>query len=163
MNYKQNLANAIETNKPSKSNLLFILCDWVLPFKIKLVYSKNYSNLTKILVLRLFWMIVTEYSRFEQKSVIKILLANKYKPCQIYRRLCDMKGECFSKKFTNGLNSDLGILLQQAKSKKSTPEEKHTDRWKKVLSAVFSKEGHADSLPRYERSHHLIFSKKVQL
>ena len=37
--------------------------------------------------------------QIEQSSVIKYLLAKKCKPCEIYRRMCDVYGEaCFSKK-----------------------------------------------------------------
>ena len=41
----------------------------------------------------------TEYSRFEQKSVIKFFVAQKYKPWEINRRVSDMYGEtCFCQK-----------------------------------------------------------------
>ena len=48
----------------------------------------------------------TQCSWHKQRSVIKSLLAEKYKPYKIYRRMCDMYREaCFSQKmFTNGLN-----------------------------------------------------------
>ena len=48
----------------------------------------------------------TKCSLFEQRSLIKFLVANKCKPCEIYRRICDGYGKaCFRKKiFTNGLN-----------------------------------------------------------
>ena len=48
----------------------------------------------------------TEYSRLEQRSVIKYLVTEKYKLYEIYRRMWDVYGEaCFSpKKFTNGQN-----------------------------------------------------------
>ena len=40
-----------------------------------------------------------ESSRLEQKSVIKFLMAEKYKPCEIYRRMCNVCSEaCFSPK-----------------------------------------------------------------
>ena len=47
-----------------------------------------------------------EYSKLEQRSVKIFLLAEKYKPCEIYLRICDVYREaCFSQKmFTNGLN-----------------------------------------------------------
>ena len=32
----------------------------------------------------------TVCSRFEQRSVIKFLVAKKCKPCKIYRRMCDV-------------------------------------------------------------------------
>ena len=34
----------------------------------------------------------TEYSRLEPKSIIKISVAEKYKPLEIYRRIWDMYG-----------------------------------------------------------------------
>ena len=41
----------------------------------------------------------TEYSRLEQQSVIKSLVVEKYKLCEIYRRICDVYSEtCFNKK-----------------------------------------------------------------
>ena len=46
------------------------------------------------------------------RSVIKFLMVEEYKPHEIYRRMCDVYGEaCFSKKkeFTNELN--IGLLL----------------------------------------------------
>ena len=40
-----------------------------------------------------------ECTRFEQRSVIKYLVAEKCKLCEIYRRICDVYGEaCFSLK-----------------------------------------------------------------
>ena len=41
----------------------------------------------------------TECSWLEQKSVIKFLVAEKCKPCEIYRRMCDVyRKACFSQK-----------------------------------------------------------------
>ena len=37
-------------------------------------------------------------SGFEQKSVFKFLLAEKCKPCEIYRRMCDVYGEAYFSK-----------------------------------------------------------------
>ena len=47
----------------------------------------------------------SECSRFEQSSVIKSLLAEKCKPYEIYRRMCDVHGEAFllKKRFTKRL------------------------------------------------------------
>ena len=59
-----------------------------------------FLNLTNISILRLFKMITnqTECSRLEQRSVIKCSVAEKCKPCEIYKRMCDVYGEvCFSK------------------------------------------------------------------
>ena len=48
----------------------------------------------------------------EQRSVIKFLVGKKCKPCEIYKRICDVYREmCFSK--TN-------------KQKKKTKKKKHT-------------------------------------
>ena len=45
----------------------------------------------------------TDSSRLEQRSVIKVLVAEKCKPCDIHRKICDVYGEvCFIEKlFTN--------------------------------------------------------------
>ena len=37
----------------------------------------------------------TESFRLEQRSVIRFLMAEKYKPCEIYRKMCNMYGEDF--------------------------------------------------------------------
>ena len=54
----------------------------------------------------------TKCSKLEQKSIIKLLMAEKSKPCEIYKRICGVYGEaCFNQKmFTNGIN--MGLLLQ---------------------------------------------------
>ena len=48
----------------------------------------------------------TEFPRLEQRSVIKVLVAEEWKPWEIYRRMCDVFREaCFSQKmFTTVLN-----------------------------------------------------------
>ena len=62
---------------------------------LELVYSKNYFNLPEIFLLRLFKMVTNQ--KIEQKSIMKVLLAEKCKPCEIYCGLCDMHGkECFN-------------------------------------------------------------------
>ena len=44
-------------------------------------------------------MVANQYSKLEQRSVINFLLAEKCKPCEIYRRICNVYGEtCFSEK-----------------------------------------------------------------
>ena len=45
-------------------------------------------------------------SRLEQSSVIKLLVAEKYKPFEIYGRIWDVYRESI---FTNGLNMDLPL------------------------------------------------------
>ena len=55
----------------------------------------------KIFVLRLFKITgkQIEWSLLEQRSVIKYLVAEMCKPCEIYRKMCVMYREaCFSKK-----------------------------------------------------------------
>ena len=54
---------------------------------------------------------LTECSRLEQRSVIKFLVAEKCKSCEIYRRMFNVFGEAsFSKKiFTNELNMGLPL------------------------------------------------------
>ena len=56
---------------------------------LELIYRDKYFNPTKIFVLNVFRMAEnqTEYSRIEQRSVIKYLEAEKCKPCEIYRRM----------------------------------------------------------------------------
>ena len=66
---------------------------------LELGSSKNYLNLARIFILRLFKLAAnrTECFRFEQRSVIKFLVAEKCKP---YENYCyDVYGEaCFSQK-----------------------------------------------------------------
>ena len=59
----------------------------------------------------------TVYSSFEQRSIIKFSVAEKSKPCEIYRRMCDVyREECFSQKmFTN-----MGLTLRNQSQKDST-------------------------------------------
>ena len=66
-----------------------------------LVYSKNCFSFAKMFVLRLFEMVENQKqcSKLEQRSVVKFLLAEKYKPCKIYRRMRDVHGEvCLNQK-----------------------------------------------------------------
>ena len=80
---------------------------------LELVNSKNYLNHKKY-VLRLFKMVAnpTECSKLEQRSVMKFLMAEKHKACEIHRRMCDVYEEaCLSQKmFINGW--DRGLPLQ---------------------------------------------------
>ena len=61
---------------------------------LELLNSKNYFNLANIFVLRLFKMAAyqTKWFRLEQRSVIKFLVTEKCKPCESYRRMCDVRG-----------------------------------------------------------------------
>ena len=65
-----------------KQNTFFRIC-------LELFDTYNYFNLAKIFVLRLFKMAAnqTECFTLEQRSVIKFLLVEKGKPCEIYRRM----------------------------------------------------------------------------
>ena len=63
---------------------------------LELVYSNYYFNLAKV-----FKMATnqTKCSRFEQRSVIKFLVPEKCKPCEIYRKMYDVLEEaCLRKK-----------------------------------------------------------------
>ena len=53
----------------------------------------------------------TACSKLEQRSVIKVLVTEKGKPSEIYRRMCDAYGEAsFSQKmFINSLNMSLPL------------------------------------------------------
>ena len=53
--------------------------------------------------------------QIEQRSFIKYLLAEKGKPCEIYRRMYDLYREAFfsQKMFTNGLNMGLPLQIEQ--------------------------------------------------
>ena len=78
--------------------------------------ATNYFNLADIFVLRLFKIEATQTERswLEQRSVIKFLVAEKRKLCDIFGRMCDMLEEvCFSLKDVskwakNGLVGHLG-------------------------------------------------------
>ena len=125
--------------------------------------AKNHLNLTKIFLLKLFKMAKnqTDHSRFEQKSVIRFLMAKKCKPCHIYTRMCDVwRKTCFSQKmFTNRLN--IGLLLWDWMEKTVHRVETHwLSSKEKVLGAVVSKEGHADSVLGHEKTHHYWFTCK---
>ena len=57
-----------------------------------------------------------------QRFVIKFLVVEKCKPCEINKRVWDVYREaCFGKKkmFTNGLNIDLPLQVWVKKKKKS--------------------------------------------
>ena len=48
---------------------------------------------------------ITECSRFTERSVIKFLIAEKWKPCEIYEEAC------FSQMFTNGLKFQMKVQI----------------------------------------------------
>ena len=63
--------------------------------------QKNYFDLTKIFISRLFKTPAnqTEYFKLELGFVTKFLVAGKNKPCKIYRRIYDVDEEaCLNKK-----------------------------------------------------------------
>ena len=78
---------------------------------LELVYSKSYLIFQKYFYEVIQNVKSTECNRLEKKSVIKFLVAENCKLCEIYRRMCDAYREaCFSqKKFMNRLN--MGLLL----------------------------------------------------
>ena len=114
---------------------------------MELVYCKNIC----FEVIQNGWKL----NRLEQRSVIKFLLAEKCKPCEIYRRLYNEYGEaCLVKKmFTNALNMILSI---QAWVKQTVHgvEIHWLSSKEKVLCPAVSLEGHAKSLPGHERIYH---------
>ena len=59
---------------------------------LELVYGNKYFYPEKILVYSLFRIMAdhTEDFGLKQKSVIKFLLAKKYKPCEICKRMCEV-------------------------------------------------------------------------
>ena len=82
----------------------------------------------------------TKRFRLEQKSVIKSLLAEKWKPCEIYQKICDEYWEaCFSQKNLYKLAKDkFGITSLSRKD--STFRKMHWISGKEnVLGAVVSK------------------------
>ena len=126
---------------------LGIVWNWFIA-KIILIFQKKYSfyGYSK-------WWQVKQYSRLEQRSVIKFLVAEKCKPCEIYR-MCDMYREIFKKiflyhkMFTNGWN--VGLPLQAGVEK--TVHSGNTPTFQRLLGTVVSK-SYADSPLVYERIH----------
>ena len=82
-------------------------------FSIALFGIGLYLNLTKEFVLRLFKMaIIKKCSRLEQRSVIKFLVAEKCKQCEVYRRMCNVYGEAyFNKKKYGGAHGVMVIVV----------------------------------------------------
>ena len=122
---------------------------------MELVYGKNEFNLANIFVLRLFKMVANraEYSKLEQKSVIKVLVAEKCKPWEIYKKLWDVYRETsFSKKKKK---AKMGFS-QQALVKMRVDGLSGKE---KVLGAAVDK-GHTNSLLGYERTSQNWFSGK---
>ena len=91
----------------------------------------------------------SNYTRFKQKSVIKVLVVEKPKPCEIYKTICDVYREtCLNnikkkKMHTNGLNMGLPLLAWVKKT--IYRQETHwLSRKENIPSAVVSKEGHTN-------------------
>ena len=127
-------------------------CNWFI--------AKSYSNLTEIFVLGLLRIVAnqTECSRLEQRSVIKFLLAEKCKPCEIYTRMCIVYREAWlsQRLLTNGLN--IGLPLRVRVKKTVNGAETHWFSGKKKFQAQQSVK------KEHERDQwQLISLKKVQL
>ena len=54
---------------------------------MELVCHKNYLNLAKIFILYSKWWQIKQNT--QQRPDVKFLVADKYKPCEIYRRMYD--------------------------------------------------------------------------
>ena len=93
-----------------------------------------------------------EYSILEQRSVIRVLVAEKCKPYEIYERMCDVNEEAYfnQKMFTNQLN--IGLPQQARVEMTVHGMETHWLSCKeKVSGSAVSKEGHADMLLRQRK------------
>ena len=61
---------------------------------LEMVSSKSNLNLTRVLILRLFKMVVNQIVfQIQKRSVIKFLVIEKCKPCLIYKKLGYVKAE----------------------------------------------------------------------
>ena len=96
---------------------------------------------------------------FEQRSLMKFLVAEKCKPCEIYRRMIDIYGETSfgQKMFTNELNMDLPLLWVQVKKTVHRMETLWLSVKEKVLAAAVNKEGSADLFWDTKRNHYYWF------
>ena len=102
-------------------------------------WKHKYFNITKIFVLKWIKMAAnqTEHSRLEQRSVIKVLIAEKCKPCEIYSRLCDIYREAYFSQKNVPMSLPLWSELKCQSMKwkyKDSPVKKT-----KISSAVVSK------------------------
>ena len=115
----------------------------------------------KISVLRQFKIFPNqiEWSMLEQRPVIKSLVAEKCKPCEIYKRICDKHRQaCLVKRCLQ-----MGeTWICHFESRRQSTEWKNIDSRleKKILGATISKEGSSVSLIGNERSHYYWFSWK---
>ena len=78
---------------------------------MELLYDKNPFYLAKMFFEAIQNGSKHEYSRLEQRSIIKFFLEEKCKPCEMYRRMCDVYGKaCFNSRIlTNELNMGLPL------------------------------------------------------
>ena len=118
-------------------------------------------------VLKLLEMVAShaECSKLEQRSVIKILVAEKCKPYEICRRKYEEYREAY---FSQEKWLQMGtawVYHYELYSKKRVHRvEAHWLSGKeKVSCATISKEGHVDSVLEHEKSHHYWFSLKISL
>ena len=89
----------------------------------------------------------TECFRLKQRSVIIYLVAEEYKPSEIYWRMCDGFGEVVISQtiFINEPIRDLSLRVWIEKTVYRVKTYWLTGK-EKVLCAVVSKEGHTDSV-----------------
>ena len=118
---------------------------------MKLVYSKNYFNLAKIFVLRLFKMVAnqTECSSLEQRSVIKFFGGREEQTIwNFLKNVLDKKVSKWAKH-----------LPQWAWVKKTVHgvETHWLSSKNKAQGAVVNKEGETDCLLGHERTHDYWF------
>ena len=102
----------------------------------------------------------TESTRLEQRLIIKFLVAGKNKPCEIYRRMCDVcKEACFNKKnFYKLAKCGFAIMILNQKTVYRIEIHWLSDKEKVPDTAVCKED--ADSLMQYEKIHHYWFSWK---
>ena len=121
------------------------------------VYSKNYFSLVKFILL-LFIMAAnqTECFRLELRSVIKVLVDKKCKPCE---RMYDEYGKaCLSQKmFTNGPNMGLTLGVPVEKTVHGVETHWHSGKEKIPGAVVCKKKSHAGNVLRHGKTHHYWF------
>ena len=89
---------------------------------------------------------------------IKFLVAEKCEPCEVYRRMCDVcKEACFESKNVYKWVKHVLLLWVWIKKTVHGAETHWLSGKAKVPGTSVSKEGNADSLLRYEKTHHNWF------
>ena len=106
----------------------------------------------------------TQCSRLKQRSAIKFLEAEKCKQCEIYiKRLMSIERHVLVKKIIpDKLNMSLPLWAWVKKTICGVETHRLSHK-EKVLGAVVSKEGHAESLLGHEWTHDNWFPWKMQL